>query len=59
MDGGIGPLLLIALLAVGCVVAVLLLVAVVLVGRVGVLAVKGRIEHAKRQASEAGPEEAW
>lgn len=59
MDGGIGPLLLIALLAVGCVVAVLLLVAVVLVGGVGVLAVKGRIENAKRQASEAGPEEAW
>ena len=64
MDGGLGPLLLLALLvAVTCVVGPLLLVTFVVVVSFGTAwvstAINDRAERSNGRASEVDPEDAW
>jgi len=62
VDGGIGPLLLIALVVVACVVGALFLIAFVVVVSLGVarlLAGSDRVDRAKRRGSEGEAEDAW
>ena len=62
MDGGIGPLLLIALAAVACILAVAVVigfVVFVILSAVGASAINDCAERKKRLASEAGSEDEW
>jgi hypothetical protein len=62
VDGGFGPLALVIVVVLAGVAAMLCLfglLALVMFGGLGVLAIRGRIEDAKQRPSEGGPEEAW